>query len=519
MKLKLIISNQLSFPPSRESVITKIPDIHRQNTYSYGITIIILIFFLLFTTQSYSQQNNTFYLMHDVPQTNLLNPAVQIKCKWFVGIPLLTSTQLNYSNSTFSFNELFSQSGGSASLDIGSFYENIRKTNLLSTELHLDLISVGYRRNEYYITFNIAEKINMGLTYPGSIMELAWKGNTQFLDETAEFNNLRTHSVYYREYSLGVSKVWDTYNIFGVRAKLLFGKAGIYSGKSEMSLYTDPTTFNLEIEGDVTVNSSFPIIINQDANGNISGITMGNIDYLSFLMNGKNKGFALDLGWIHQYNENITLSASLLDLGFIRWQTDVNNINISGSFNYTGTGMGSNFSSINYMTELSDSVLDAFDHNVTQDKYYSWLPTQIYLGGMYQYRPKLGIGVVNRNVIYRNKLHSSLTLSANTTIWSKLSASLSWSYLNNTYKNVGLGLAWHDRGLQFHMVSDNILGIIKPLDARNLNLRFGFSLMMGCPKNKKEAEMGNEYSPMNKGNCFWVKALEKEYKKKKKKSK
>ena len=477
---------------------------------------ILLFLFFCFSIKSYSQQNNTFYLMHDVPQTNLLNPAVQIKCKWFVAIPVLGSTHLNYSNSTFSFNELFTTSSGSASLDIGNFYENIKKTNLLNTEVHLDLISVGYRFNDYYLNFNIAEKVHVGLTYPGSIMELAWKGNTQFLGETTKFNNLRTHSVYYREYSLGLSKVWDAYNILGIRAKLLFGKANIYSGKSEVSLYTDPNTFELNVVGDAIINASFPITITQDSDGNINGSETGDIDVLSFLMNGKNKGFAIDLGWIFKYSEDLTFSASLLDLGFIRWKSDVNNISISGSFDYAGTGLGSNFSSTDYMTELSDSVLDAFSQTVTQDKYYSWLPTQIYLGGMYQYKPKLGIGFVNRNVIYRNKLHSSLTLSANTTLWNKLSGSLSWSYLNNTIKNIGLGLAWHSRGLQFHLVSDNVLGIIKPLDARTLNLRFGFGVLFGCPKNKKEEQqMSNKYSPMNKGNCYWVKDLEKMYKKKK----
>ena len=128
--------------------------------------------------------------------------------------------------------------------------------------------------------------------------------------------------------------------------------------------------------------------------------------------------------------------------------------------------------------------------------------------------------MVNRNVIHKSKLHSSLTLSANTTLWNKLSASLSWSYLNNTYKNVGLGLAWHSRGLQFHMVSDNVLGIIKPLDTRNLNLRFGFGVLFGCPKNKEEElKMSNPYDSMNKGNCYWAKRLDKDYKKKKKKMK
>jgi hypothetical protein len=458
--------------------------------------------------------------MHDLPQSNLLNPAVQIKCKWYVGIPLLASTQLNYSNSTFSFNELFSSSSGSASLDIDNFYNNIRKTNLISLEVHLDLISLGYRRDDYYITFNIAEKINAAVTYPGSILELAWKGNTQFLGETEKINNLRTHTTYYREYALGVSKVWDAYNIFGVRAKLLFGKANIYSGKSEMSLYTDPNTFNLEVEGDIKVNTSLPITVNQDADGNISGITMGEIDPLSFLMNGKNKGFAIDLGWIHKYSEDLTFSASLLDLGFIRWQTDVTNIHLSGSFDYSGVGLGTGFEDTEYILDIRDSLVNSFDQTVTQEKYYSWLPTQIYLGVMYQYRPKLGIGVVNRNVIYRNKLHSSLTLSANTALWNKFSGSLSWSYLNNTYKNIGLALAWHGRGLQFHAVSDNVLGFFKPLDARNLNLRFGFGLMLGCPKNKKEElKMSNDYNPVSGGNCFWVKDLQKEYKKKRKKLK
>ncbi|MEE4197815.1 MAG: DUF5723 family protein [Bacteroidales bacterium] len=454
--------------------------------------------------------------MHEVPQSNLLNPAVQIKCKWFVGIPALSSAQLNYSNSTFSFNELFTQNSGSASLDIDAFYNNIKKTNLLSSEIHLDLISVGYRKNDYYFTFNIAEKINLALTYPGSLMDLAWKGNTQFLGETAEFNNLRTNSAYYREYAIGVSKVWDANNIFGIRAKLLFGKANVSSGKSEMSLYTDPITFDLHLEGDVTASASYPITITQNSDGKISGIDMQETDLVGFLMNGQNKGFAIDLGTIHRYSENITLSASILDLGFIRWQSDVNNVTINGSFDYTGTGVDSDFNRIDYMTNLGDSVLNQFEQTINQEKYYSWLPLQIYLGGMYQYKPKLGIGVVNRNVIYRNKLHSSLTLSANTVVWDKFSASLSWSYLNNTFKNVGAGLAWHSRGLQFHLVSDNLLGIINPMDSRTLNLRFGFSILWGCPKNKKEKmQMSNKYDSMTSGNCYWTKRLlQKKYKQK-----
>ena len=77
------------------------------------ITALLIGLLTCFLT-SKGQQNNTFYLMHEVPQSNFLNPAVQIKCKWFVAIPALGSTHINISNSTFSFNELFSTNNGSA---------------------------------------------------------------------------------------------------------------------------------------------------------------------------------------------------------------------------------------------------------------------------------------------------------------------------------------------------------------------------------------------------------------------
>ena len=479
---------------------------------------LFIMFLTMYGFNLSAQQNNTFYLMHDVPQSNLLNPAVPINCKWFLAVPVLGSTQLNYSNTAFSFNEIFTTNNGSASLNIGNFVDRLKNTNLINAELHLDLISLGYKWNEYYFNFNIAEKVNVALTYPGSLLEVAWNGNSEYLGETIEFNNLRTHSVYYREYSLSASKIWDDYNIFGIRAKLLFGKAIVYSGKTTMSLYTDPNTFDLRIEGDATENISFPIIITQNSDGRINGSETGNFDLLSFLMNGKNKGFAIDLGWIYIYNENITLSASLLDLGFIRWKSDVTNIDVYGSFDYNGFGLGNNTINTDYITNLADSAMNALNQDISNDAFYSWLPTQVYLGGMYQYKPRLGFGVVNRNVIYRNKLHSSLTLSANTTVWNKLSAVLSWSYLNNTYKNIGVGLAWHSRGLQFHAVSDNVIGFFKPLDARNLNLRFGFGILFGCPKNKeKGVKNNNKFGPQSEGNCYWLRNCKKDYKKKIKK--
>ena len=52
---------------------------------SFGFAFLYLPIFL--SISAYSQQSNTLYMMHDVPQSNLLNPAVQLNCKLFIGVP------------------------------------------------------------------------------------------------------------------------------------------------------------------------------------------------------------------------------------------------------------------------------------------------------------------------------------------------------------------------------------------------------------------------------------------------
>ena len=53
-----------------------------------------------FTTSA--QQSNTLFFMHSLPEANYVNPAVQIECGIFVGLPLVSSFHMNIANSGFS---------------------------------------------------------------------------------------------------------------------------------------------------------------------------------------------------------------------------------------------------------------------------------------------------------------------------------------------------------------------------------------------------------------------------------
>jgi hypothetical protein len=448
-----------------------------------------------------AQQANTLYLMHEVPQANLLNPAVQLQCRFYIGIPALTSFHLNYSNTAFTYNDL----AGTNTWNSEGVLDQMHRVDLFAVETRLHLLSLGYRRGRHYFTFHIAENIHGFQTVPGDLAQTFVEGNGPFIGETAKYDGLRPGFYHVREYSLGISRVFSERLTAGIRARLLFGKSNLCASRSRMRLATREDNFGLLVEGDYTLNSSFPYTITQDEDGNIDGIIMGEIDPYTYLLNRGNPGFAIDLGAIYRYTEKITLSASLLDLGFVRWKTDVNNVHGEGSFIYDGIDVQSVVVSREYITDQVDSLLNAFDVSPSTDPYTYFYPVQLYLGASYQWRENISLGLVNRNLILSSKLNSSFTLLARADLLDRISATASWSYLNNSLKNVGVGIAYHGKGIQFHAVSDNLLGFFYPFDTRTLNLRFGINLMLGCPRDAREkAEEDSWGKPTISGECPWV---------------
>jgi len=456
---------------------------------------------LLIPASVHGQQSNTLYMLHQVPQSNLLNPAVQLRCKWYVGIPAIASLYTAYSNTAFTWNDL----AGSSEWNLYGIEEQMHRADLYSVEAEVHPLSLGYRHRSFYFTFNLSEKARLYPTLPGDLAEALLYGNAAFVGETARFNALRPNGYYHREYALGISKVLGRSWVAGIRARLIFGKASLYTGHSRSGLTTDENSFRLLLEGDYTLNSSFPLTISEDAEGNISDVTVNEINYYRMLINRGNPGFALDLGSIYRYNEKITLSASLLDLGLVRWKTDLNNVRAQGSFEYEGIDPGTEILSGAFVRQMRDSVIDAFEVTVTSLPYYSSLPVQLFLGGSYRLSEMIMLGAVNRNVFFRSKIHTSLTLSAHADLFDSFLAGLSWSLLNNSIWNIGAVIAFHGRGFQFHLVSDNLLGFFYPFDSRSINLRAGFNLMLGCPREREGKYESESYGPTpGGGDCSWT---------------
>ncbi|PKQ63379.1 hypothetical protein BZG02_08310 [Labilibaculum filiforme] len=478
----------------------------------------ILILFLSLSVAA-QKMNNTLYLMQNVPQSNQLNPAIQPECKVFVGFPALSSIYLNYSNSSFGYNDIIKDGTGiqkdSLVVDVNSFHDALQTTNFVSQQFELTLFALGIRAKEYFFTLDVIEKQDTRFSFDQEMLTFLKNGNYDYRGRTSNWGGLGMDASYYHEIALGVSKKINDKWTVGVKGKMLFGIANLHMQDSKMSVFTSATGDEIRLNSEHRLRVSMPINqIGIDSDGYVDDIDIDGDDYdADFFANTDNKGFAIDLGMTYQMDEKTRLYASILDIGTIKWKTDGHEFSQNGSFTWTGAdwSQSGNSKDPNYreiedvFEDLTDSIADEFRVSNNINSYSVALPTKIYIGGTHDLNKRVNVGALSRTEIFNGKIQSSLTFSANARFFRNLSTSLSYSLVNNSYNNIGFGLATKLGPTQFYVVSDNVMAAIKPNTAHLANIRFGINLLFGCKDKTKrkdscsfEDEIKNKKKPLYK---------------------
>jgi hypothetical protein len=453
---------------------------------------IFYIGFFLFQTVA-SAQVNIHYFSPSVPQANYLNPAHMGNCKWTVGIPLLNGIAVQAAHSGFTFNQLFATKEGNTVFLVDNALDHIGRSNLLSENLEISDIFIGYRYKNHSFNFAVRERQLFNLNYNRTFLRLALEGNTPFVGQRASLHNSWIKLNYMRQYSLGYARQQNPGFSYGIHLNLLFGKANIALNPKGLALETDEETFALELEMDSRFNTSLPFnLIN--AQGAFDFDAAGTSPS-SVLLNRKNKGLSVDAGVIYNFNPDITLFASVVDFGFIRYRTNVVGYDGSGSFTYEGpeenTTLDESYFS-NALRELNNSV----NFSRTSAPYFYVLPTRVYGGISNITTPRL----TSAFLLQANFLSWIPRLYAGAQLKYQLGRNIrtlaSWSWSHRSVLNFGTGLVFDFKPLNFYIVSDNIAGFFWPGDTKNINLQFGFNLKLGCQKKKTETGING---------CSWIK--------------
>ena len=212
----------------------------------------------------------------------------------------------------------------------------------------------------------------------------------------------------------------------------------------------------------------------------------------------------LDLGAEYMLMDNLQLSASLIDLGFIKWGRESYTFTASNDFTFDGFDISEvlegdkEFDEI--VDEFGDSLLTTFDFIESEDGYTTGLPTKLYLSASYRPLDFLSVGALSRTTIGMG-VRESLTLSATLFAGNVLSTSLSYTMTNRSFNNFGFGFGVRGGPVQFYAVVDQIPAswvefvddggndrVVVPRRLDYINMRFGFNLLFGSYQTKKRAD-------------------------------
>ena len=460
----------------------------------------MLVFFMvLWVHKSHAQQNNTLYFMQSVPQASYLNPALSIPCN-YLGLPLISSFYIDIGNTGFSYNQLFPIQGSSRIVDFTFLEKNLHRLDLMNFQLHTDLFSLGWWRNDYFFTFKITEKVNLFFSYPKQLFLLPWKGNTPYVGETVEISRAGIDFHYYREYALSASTWIRDHLKLGVRAGLLFGKLNLHTHHENFSIHTQAVTHNLDISGRYSINASAPLRIAENDDGTIKAIRLRDeLSIRKMLLNRKNPGFKLDAGFMYDGVDKWSIQGGINDLGLIYWSADLHTAEVKQQYQFEGFEEG-DLQNSDIDEFIVNTLYNSYETTLTHKPYITMLPLKTYFGAAYRANKHLRTGILQRNLLYNWHIYPSLVMSLNVDVTDFLSLSGSYAYNKHSFRNFGAGIALQNNRMQFYMVTDN-LSAVRPLDAKNINILFGFNLFFGCSDNADERY--DARTPSSPG-CFWI---------------
>jgi hypothetical protein len=479
------------------------------NHFKPFIILLILTTFALNNTKA--QYNNSLYFMDRVPQANQLNPALQPVCNFYLSIPG-TNVEFNLGNSAVNMRDVLKYDKETDSTYYpdrnentkNEFLNKLKPTSYIFTDDRIDLFDMGFRIRKTYFSFNISTHVEAYAFIPKDLIKLGLNFNqssSQLANENFDFSNLGIKAQCYHEIGFGISQEINPNLTFGFRAKYLIGLASVSMTNSNI-YFKNEGAFKWDTKSTFNINSSIPgLTVNTTDDGYFDDVTTDfdkYIDSVKFLINPKNSGFAIDLGIIAKPLNNFSISASLVDIGFIHWKNNVNNISQDGQFAFEGVTLDLS-DTADMVQTLLDTLGNVYNLKTSQNAYTTSLTGKLYLAAYYQPFKAFGIGALTRFALIQNKIRPQFTFTANLYISKVLELTGSYTMAEGAYNNLGLGMVWKLGPLQWYLMSDRLplfwdKNVGKDLNIpyvpsynRTFNVRTGVNLVFGCRRKAKLA--------------------------------
>jgi len=293
------------------------------------------------------------------------------------------------------------------------------------------------------------------------------------------------NSVAYIEIALGYGRNVNQRLTVGARIKYL---QGVYHASADIdaSLYMNIDSVTMVNRGiELKVGGMQQLIALDNESISNSEVNTDRIEIKDFGFN-QNRGFAIDMGMTYELIPDLTLSAAVNDLGFIRWGRNTATYHITGDdFTYYGAEKNG-IDGLEDLGDFFDNLLDSLDshygvESTVGNTYTTALAANVYFGANYQLGRVHSVGTLFHNRIANGRISPSWSLAYNLQLGKYINTVVNWSASNGRANNFGMGLSLNLFGLQAYVISDQVLTpFISGIGTLNkMDVRFGLNIAVG----------------------------------------
>ncbi len=437
---------------------------------------LLIFLYAIGTNQGFAQNGLGMYSLGNfVPQNAYYNPAYENGAKVVVGLPVISEMGVHVNN-RFNYNQAFTKlENDSVRLDIDKVIASLKKKNLLLAELNVPLLYLSIHPNESPLSYRffVNDRINIRGQYQKALIKAVWKGPSNLVGNELRLRKSALSSSYFREFGVGASTSLANDEIrVGANLKIIQGIANI------------KTLFNMDADLQIDkLRYSYGIDL-EGAGINATGLD--GVPSASYLLANKNIGVAIDVGGTWQYNNVLQFSASINDLGFVRWKEESQNFLFKDStFVYNGV----NFSNKGNIVTGIDSLVQALTPEESTSPYSAMLGTRTVVSGSLQFSPTNRVIVTMMNKFLVGKLKSAFSVSYVRQLNASITMSGSLVKLPQQWPRPGLAMSLAAGPVQYYIGSDNLAGFLNVPGMRVLDFKMGINLLIGAPKSKNQEHL------------------------------
>ncbi|MDQ6469132.1 DUF5723 family protein [Flavobacterium sp. LHD-80] len=327
------------------------------------------------------------YNFTTIPQSSLVNPGTDVSYKFYFGFPVLSGVSLNAGSSSFSAYDLFADNGVDFNDKVRDVINKSSRNDKVVTNQQLEIFTggfrVGGRESRSYVSFGLYQEFDFFMYMPKDLALLALDGNKDYIGKMFHLNDLNVKAEVLSVFHVGFHKKMNDKLVLGGRAKIYSSGANAVSVHNSGYIYTSqepgtPNLYNQVISSNLELKTSGIAPFTKDEyDGNIATDIAHNTFFNGSL------GLGLDAGVTYYLKKNLQVTASIIDLGFVKQSKDIETLTYKGTYQYQGANP--DFMNPDDPENVFDEFKKAIPRDTLYDKYTTWRPTKIYTSVEYSF--------------------------------------------------------------------------------------------------------------------------------------